>query len=818
MSRKTRKLIWSAPLVAVLAVAVMLAIFAVQSPQGAQAQTVEVPGSVEGLKATAKSRNSVELTWGLPKSGDTPTGYRIDHSEDNLVWERLVENTGSTTRSRVVTEDVDTDTRRHYRVFAINEAGTGPVSNDPVTAFVAVADTFPATTPVASTLVLTLSIDPDDSNTVVLKWTKPTTRGAAVTAYSVVEMVDADDVVATARIECADDSVCLEATAKLETDTTHKHENLITGSQHYYRVTASSSPQDDIHSNVVGITLGTLGNPDAPTGLVAVPENGGVELYWIGPARNGGHALAQNPLVQSRSRATSSATWSGWNPVTGGTGGVTDAFNFMIPSVVDGQWQYQVRVQQNNDPGDSGLNKMSSWSRRSTTIISPVPATGSVVPLIPELMAEELVVESRREQGIGLTWTFDTTDTTPANTPSNYRIDRSKDGLVWEVGQRNTAQLKQWNDKGRGGLTKDDTWHYRLFPINGNVYGQADYATADVREADIPASSLVFSMTAVGISQTAIKLDWTKPAATHDSFDVYMAEPDAATGRPPATGDNGAYAELTSVAGNITTYTHDEGLGPEENRWYRVVAIYEGDAIADGPEALGTTLPAGNPDTGDGATGTPIDLTAEEAKDSSFELAEDRGVLLLWNKPVETGKFNHTNFTVQRKVDDGDWETIEEYTDGVSTHYTDEEEPVAGEQRAYRVQSRSVKGQSAWSNVAYYPAMTGMAQLPLGDASDLMATPNADGSIALEWTPAPNATHNFVYGTDGPNSVAWAYAMVDDMHTVPAADLTDGTSYTFYVIAGQWTEVTEGTWEGEWAPGGWTGPAMATAMAAAVSN
>ena len=106
------------------------------------------------------------------------------------------------------------------------------------------------------------------------------------------------------------------------------------------------------------------------------------------------------------------------------------------------------------------------------------------------------------------------------------------------------------------------------------------------------------------------------------------------------------------------------------------------------------------------------------------------------------------------------------------------------------------------------------ADTTLGDASDLTAIPNADGSIALEWTPAPNATHHFVYGTDG----TWAYAMVENMHTVPADDLTDGTSYTFYVIAGQWTEVTEGTWEGEWAPGGWTGPAMATAMAAAVSN
>ena len=38
MSRKTRKLIWSAPLVAVLAVAGALALFVALSPNGAQAR------------------------------------------------------------------------------------------------------------------------------------------------------------------------------------------------------------------------------------------------------------------------------------------------------------------------------------------------------------------------------------------------------------------------------------------------------------------------------------------------------------------------------------------------------------------------------------------------------------------------------------------------------------------------------------------------------------------------------------------------------------------------------------------------------------
>ena len=51
MSRKTRKLIWSAPLVAVLAVAGALALFVALSPGGAQADHVELPGPVTGLSA-----------------------------------------------------------------------------------------------------------------------------------------------------------------------------------------------------------------------------------------------------------------------------------------------------------------------------------------------------------------------------------------------------------------------------------------------------------------------------------------------------------------------------------------------------------------------------------------------------------------------------------------------------------------------------------------------------------------------------------------------------------------------------------------------
>ena len=154
MSRKTRKLMWSVPLIAAVAVIGALALFMTLQPNGAAAQDIMVPGPVTDLDAVAKSRTSIELDWEAPSStsGGTPTGYRIDQSPDNLVWTQLIADTGSTATRKVLSDNISTATRLHFRVFAINEAGTGPVSKDPVTAFVDVRDDYPAVVPSRFTL------------------------------------------------------------------------------------------------------------------------------------------------------------------------------------------------------------------------------------------------------------------------------------------------------------------------------------------------------------------------------------------------------------------------------------------------------------------------------------------------------------------------------------------------------------------------------------------------------------------------------------------------------------------------------------------
>ena len=126
MSRKTRKLIWSAPLVAVLAVAGALALFVTLAPNDAAAQTSSmVPGIPGNLVATGDSPTSIDLTWDAPTDGDTPDGYRLDYSEDGAVWFSLAANHTSTAYTHSGLKERQTI---HYRVFASNTVGTSGVS------------------------------------------------------------------------------------------------------------------------------------------------------------------------------------------------------------------------------------------------------------------------------------------------------------------------------------------------------------------------------------------------------------------------------------------------------------------------------------------------------------------------------------------------------------------------------------------------------------------------------------------------------------------------------------------------------------------
>ena len=92
--------------------------------------TASVPGPPNGLTATASGQTQVDLSWSAPSDdgGANITGYRIEVSTDGSRWSDLVDDTGSTITS-YSHAGLSADDTRHYRVSAINSAGTSSASN-----------------------------------------------------------------------------------------------------------------------------------------------------------------------------------------------------------------------------------------------------------------------------------------------------------------------------------------------------------------------------------------------------------------------------------------------------------------------------------------------------------------------------------------------------------------------------------------------------------------------------------------------------------------------------------------------------------------
>ena len=83
-----------------------------------------------GLTATADGQTRIDLSWSAPSDdgGATITGYKIEVSTNGSSWSDLVANTNSISTSYSHT-GLTAGSTSHYRVSAINSAGTGPASN-----------------------------------------------------------------------------------------------------------------------------------------------------------------------------------------------------------------------------------------------------------------------------------------------------------------------------------------------------------------------------------------------------------------------------------------------------------------------------------------------------------------------------------------------------------------------------------------------------------------------------------------------------------------------------------------------------------------
>ncbi|MCY4233803.1 MAG: fibronectin type III domain-containing protein, partial [Bacteroidetes bacterium] len=166
-------------------------------------------------------------------------------------------------------------TARHYRVRAINSAGSSGWSNTANATTASPTATVPG---VPTSLTATAS-----GQTIInLSWTAPTSNGgAAISGY---------------RIEVSTNGgSSFSQLVASQSGTSYSHTGLTAGTARHYRVRAINSVGSSVWSNTANATTAspTATVPGVPTSLTATASGQTIiNLSWTAPTSNGGAAIS----------------------------------------------------------------------------------------------------------------------------------------------------------------------------------------------------------------------------------------------------------------------------------------------------------------------------------------------------------------------------------------------------------------------------------------------------------------------------------------------------------------------------------------------
>lgn len=555
MSRKTRKLMWSVPLVAVFAVIGALAIFVVQTPK--QTAAHDVPGAPMNLEVEPASgpagRTALVLTWSAPADGGAES-YRIDISSGGSKWMYHK----SVTQMTYTHMGLDPDTKMYYRVFAVNSAGTGPVSRD------VSGSTNKVSAPAKVALT---SASPKGPTQINLSWTMPDDGGASITKYCIsvhhtnraTPATETDVAPANCLNNVAVTTAALVTTATTEGTgiivinakdsdgepvTGYEHMKLRAKQKWSYKVWAVNSVgSSKLVSDQRQAETASAMRPNAPTHLRLIQtgtDDNTLELYWNGPVSDGGQDIAgfrvevsdtsgQWPAQPAAATDTFADAVSNTGPLVSITGTTAMGLAINLPPVADGTTNQRqlghsvsslegktLRYRVRTETGNASNRMVSLWSDTATLEMKDIAEvnriTGTVITATAGMDNKTGQIKltftgtMRQKPGDGSPSDFD---------PTGYRVDVSTDdGVTWQTQQRYTRRI-DGSEFEQLGLKPGTTLNFRVFAWDGSDLGMAS-AVVEGTAGPVKMPGAVGSMKATAPALPAgagqLDLSWTTPS------------------------------------------------------------------------------------------------------------------------------------------------------------------------------------------------------------------------------------------------------------------------------------------------------------------
>ncbi len=480
------------------------------------------PGAPTGVIVTSTRANHTRIIWTAPTNTGSSaiTSYTMEWSTDDTNWSVLA--TGIPVANNLVYNHysrlLTVGDRFHYRVRAVNSAGTGPPSTSSST--LVVANSLTTGVPTGVTVSQTGAAQ------ITVSWTAPTNLPSndPVRSYVVFRTTNGGD------------SWALLSETVPPTTLTYADNSLTSGITYGYTVAVIVETSRRTSNLSVPNSL-TLGAPGMPTGFTAASSGGtSIDLSWTAPTQTWGSAITGYKIEVSEDGTTFTELVDSQSGTTYSHTGLTT--------------------------GDVRHYRVRAINARGTGQPSSVQRAIAGAPAAPT----GLTAGALRLHNIVLNW-----DRTPTITPpiTSHIIEWSTDDTNWEVVDQPAAGNTGYYEHFSSLLTVGETFYYRVRAVNS---AGASPPSTSVSATAVSRASGAGVPTDVRALQTAageVTVSWTAPTdvpdaeGTTDVITYYQVYRTANSGK--------LWEQLDgSIINTASSYVDDDGLTVGNTYGYRV--------------------------------------------------------------------------------------------------------------------------------------------------------------------------------------------------------------------------------------------------------